>query len=375
MVRTGNEQGAGVTSALRKSYDRAVAAGRIRCDEAQLRALARLDSISAYLEATSERQRGLLTGLLSRRVTPPRGLYLWGGVGAGKSMLMDMFFEATDIRRKRRVHFHAFMQEIHAALNRARRAGTIDPIAPVARSVADSARLLCFDEMQITDIADAMIVGRLFEKLFDAGVIVVATSNRMPDTLYENGLNRQLFLPFIALIKARMEVHHLNTEADYRQLKLAGEAGWFTPLGAESRRAMDRVWQALTEGAETTLCLQVQGREVVLPRFHNGAARAGFDDLCARPLGAADYLAIAGALRVLLIDEIPRLSRARANEAKRFTTLIDTLYEARLRLVCSAAAPPEALYETGPGAFEFRRTASRLREMQSQDWTGAEARR
>ena len=362
-----------MSSALRSSYDQAVARGALRADAAQLQALEKLETIARHLEATSERQRRLLTGLLSRRVTPPRGLYLWGWVGAGKSMLMDMFFATTDIRRKRRVHFHAFMQEIHAALNRARRAGTVDPIAPVARSVADAARLLCFDEMQITDITDAMIVGRLFEKLFDAGVIVVATSNRMPDDLYRDGLNRQLFLPFIALIKARMEVHHLNTEADYRQLKLAGEASWFTPLGDDSRRAMDRVWQALTDGDETTLSLQVQGREVVLPRFHNGAARAGFADLCTRPLGAADYLAIAGAVRVLLIDDIPRLNRARANEAKRFTTLIDTLYEARVRLVCSAETAPEALYETGPGAFEFRRTASRLREMQSKDWVATDA--
>ena len=357
-----------MTSRLRQDYDRAVAEGAIRRDPAQQEALLRLERIAARLEATSARQRRLLTGLLARPLPAPPGLYLWGGVGAGKSMLMDMFFAATGIRRKRRVHFHAFMQEIHSALNRARRAGTVDPISPVARTVAERARLLCFDEMQITDIADAMIVGRLFEKLFEAGVTVVATSNRKPDDLYRDGLNRQLFLPFITLIKARMEVHHLDTGADYRQLKLAGKASWFTPLGAAADAAMDRVWADLTGGREAALRLCVQTREVVLPRFHNGAARCGFDDLCARPLGAADYLAIAGALRVLLIDGIPRLARARAAEARRFTTLIDTLYEARTRLICSAETAPEELHEAGPGAFEFRRTASRLREMQSEGW-------
>jgi cell division protein ZapE len=360
-----------VKSALKSKYDRIAASGEIITDPAQIAVLDELDKIRTYLEATSERQRGMLSGLLSRKVTPPPGVYIWGGVGAGKSMLMDMFFATTDISRKRRVHFHAFMQEIHTALSRARRSGTVDPVTPVAQAVAAQARLLCFDEMQISDITDAMIVGRLFEKLFAAGVIIVTTSNRMPDELYKHGLNRQLFLPFIALIKARMRAHHLNTEADYRQLKLKGVKTWFSPLGPESSAALESIWQDLTRGKGEALALCVQSREVVLPSFFNGVARAGFADLCEAPLGPADFLAISQAVRLLILDDIPKLSRAKANEAKRFVILIDTLYEAKVRLICSAEAVPEQLYKSGPGAFEFARTASRLREMQAEGWGAA----
>jgi len=251
----------------------------------------------------------------------------------------------------------------------ARREGAPDALAPVgARLVADL-RLLCLDEMQITDITDAMLVGRLFQMLLDGGVVVVTTSNRPPDDLYKDGLNRKLFLPFIDLLKSRLEVCHLDAAADYRQDRLAGEQVYFHPLDAAALAGIDRLWRALTGGAEVApLTLVVQGREVVVPAFARGVARAGFWDLCGRPLGAADYLALADAVEVLVLDDIPRLSRRNFNEAKRFVTLVDALYEDRVRLIASAAEEPERLYLEGAGAFEFERTASRLREMQSAGW-------
>ena len=307
-------------------------------------------------------------GFFRKAAEPPMGLYLWGGVGRGKSMLMDLFVANLDGIPSRRVHFHAFMQEIHNKMHEVRKTGVDDAIAPVAAEVADSVRLLAFDEMQITDITDAMIVGRLFQALFAAGVVVVTTSNRVPDDLYKNGLNRDIFLPFIALIKERMVVHELASPRDYRQDRLAGTQVYFTPVNAESRAAMDAVWDDLAQGPGTPLTLKVKGREVVIPAFYNGMARAGFHALCGRALGAADYLALAEAVRVLLIDDIPRLGRSNFNEAKRFVTLVDALYEAKVRLICSAAAQPEMLYVEGEGKFEFERTASRLREMQAEGW-------
>lgn len=299
---------------------------------------------------------------------PPKGLYLWGGVGRGKSMLMDMFVAHLDDIPARRVHFHAFMQEVHAAMHEARKTGVEDAIAPVAADVIASVRLLAFDEMQITDITDAMIVGRLFEALFAGGVVVVTTSNRVPDDLYKNGLNRDLFIPFINLIKERMVVHELVSPTDYRQDRISGSPVYFTPVNAESRAAMDAVWSDLTGDRDAPMYLHVKGRRVLIPRFHNGMARARFHDLCGQPLGAADYLALADAVRVLLLDDIPTMGRSNFNEAKRFVTLIDALYEARVRLVASAAAAPEMLYLEGEGTFEFERTASRLREMQEDGW-------
>jgi cell division protein ZapE len=283
-------------------------------------------------------------------------------------MLMDLFVQHLDGIPARRVHFHAFMQEIHAALHEARKGNTEDAIQPVAARVAASVRLLAFDEMQITDITDAMIVGRLFEALFKAGVVVITTSNRHPDELYKNGLNRDLFLPFIALLKARMEVVELESPTDYRQNRLGGTQVYFTPAGADSRAAMEAVWDDLAGGPGAPLHLKVKGRSVEIPAFRNGVARAGFHELCGKPLGPGDYLALAEACKVLMIDNIPTLSRSNFNEAKRFVTLIDALYEARVRLICSAAAKPEMLYLEGEGTFEFERTASRLREMQAADW-------
>ncbi len=302
------------------------------------------------------------------RPEPLAGLYLYGGVGRGKSMLMDLFFDLAPLKRKRRVHFHAFMQEVHAGIAAARARGVGDPIPHVADAVAESATLLCFDEMQISDIADAMIVGRLFEALFERGVVVVATSNRHPDDLYKDGLNRQVFLPFIAMLKERLDLHHLEGGEDHRRDRTVGEPRWIHPLGPEADAAADRIWRELSDGPESPLALKVAGRETVLPRAAEGAARTTFDALCGRPLGAGDYLALAEAVDALLLERVPRLSRARNNEARRFVTLIDALYEAGVRLYATAEAPPDDLYMEGPGAFEFRRTASRLEEMRSADW-------
>ena len=346
---------------LSQIYDRLVADGTLSHDAAQEAVLPEFERIRAGLAQPAKK------GWFRKSAEPPKGLYLWGGVGRGKSMLMDMFVGSLTIPC-RRVHFHAFMQEIHKGMHAARQQGIEDALAPVAKEVADSVRLLAFDEMQITDITDAMIVGRLFQALFDAGVVVVTTSNRVPDDLYKDGLNRQLFLPFIELVKEKLVVHEMVSPTDYRQNKLAGTPTYFTPLNDDSHTRMEAVWNDLTGGVGAPLTLIVNKREVVIPAFCNGVARAGFYDLCGKPLGPADYLALAEAARVLLIDNIPQLGRSNFNEAKRFVTLIDALYEARTRVICSAAAAPEFLYVEGEGTFEFERTASRLREMQSEEW-------
>jgi cell division protein ZapE len=348
-------------------YDTRVAEGLLRPDPAQREVLLRLEALRERLEAP--RKTSLFRLFKAPEATGPMGLYLWGGVGRGKSMLMDLFYAHVGIAEKRRVHFHAFMQEIQGALHEARKTGVDDAIRPVAEAITKDLRLLCFDEMQITDIADAMIVGRLFEKLLNAGVMVVTTSNRPPKDLYKEGLNRALFLPFIRLLETRLEVHELAAVTDYRQDRLAGEQTWFCPADRAARAQIDLIWKDLTGGREEELILEVKGREVHLPRYWAGMARAGFWDLCGRPLGPADYLALVGAVRVLVLEDVPRLDSTKFNEAKRFVTLVDALYEGRVRVIMSADAEPESLYLEGSGSFEFERTASRLREMQSADWS------
>ena len=342
-------------------YAARVADGSLTPDSAQEAALPEVERIRVALAEPVKKK------LFRKAPEPPKGLYLWGGVGRGKSMLMDMFVDSLNVPA-RRVHFHAFMQEIHAEIHAARQRGVEDPIKPVAKSASDAIRLLAFDEMQITDITDAMIVGRLFEQLFAAGVVVVTTSNRVPDDLYKDGLNRQIFLPFIDMLKDKMVVHELSSPTDYRQDRLSGAQVYFSPNDSHAKSEIDGIWHELTHGREEPLTLIVKGRDVELPRFHNGVARAKFYDLCGKMLGPADYLALADAVRVLIIEDIPRLSRSNFNEAKRFVTLIDALYEAKVRLIASAAANPEMLYVEGTGTFEFERTASRLREMQAADW-------
>ncbi len=353
---------------LTEIYEARVAEGRLRADPAQHAVLPVLETLRAWLEANATRKVGLFAGLFAKPPQPPKGLYLWGGVGRGKSMVMDLFVENLGIAQKRRVHFHAFMQEIHKGMHAARQRGVDDALKPVAEAVAKELRLLAFDEMQITDITDAMIVGRLFQLLTEQGVVIVTTSNREPEELYKNGLNRALFLPFIAWIRERFVVQELESPHDYRQHRLTGAQVYFHPAG-QSGAAIDAIWADLSGGAQgEPLLLEVNGRAVELPRFANGVGRATFWDLCARPLGPADYLAIAGAVRVLILEDVPQLSASNYNEAKRFVTLIDALYEAKVRLICSAADAPERLYTEGTGAFEFERTASRLREMQDAAW-------
>ncbi len=347
-----------------------IAQGVLHPDPAQEAAAEKLERIRTALLQQPAPRRGGLKGFFGKAPEPERidGLYMWGGVGRGKSMLMDLFFGAAPIERKRRVHFHAFMQEVHAALHEARKTGVDDAILPVAEDIIAHVDLLCFDEMQITDVADAMIVGRLFDKMFAAGVTVVTTSNRPPRDLYKDGLNREIFLPFIALIEAHMPVHELVAAQDYRQGRLTGSPVYFTPNNHEARSAINALWEDLCDGEAHPLILRVQGRDVELPAFRNGVARAGFFDLCGHALGPADYLAIADAVRVLVLTDVPQLGRSNFNEARRFVTLIDALYEAHVRLICSAAAEPEFLYIEGEGSFEFERTASRLREMQAEGW-------
>ena len=353
---------------LTQIHDARVSAGTLRPAPGQHAVLPLLESLRLWLEENATRKVGLFAGLFARPAMPPPGLYLWGGVGRGKSMLMDLFFAATEITAKRRVHFHAFMQEIHHGMHAARQQGVEDALAPVADSILRDTRLLAFDEMQISDITDAMIVGRLFEKLFAGGAVIVTTSNRPPEDLYLNGLNRAIFLPFIAMLRVRMQVSELESPNDYRQHRLSGAQVYFHPAGRAEGK-IKAIWHDLTGGAAgEPLRLPVNGREVELPRFASGIGHATFWELCAKPLGAADFLAIAAACRVLILEDIPQLSAANYNEAKRFVILIDALYEAKVRLICSAADEPERLYIEGTGSFEFERTASRLREMQSADW-------
>lgn len=352
---------------LTEIYEARVAAGDLHADPAQRAVLPDLEAIRVWLEANPERKRGLL-GFFAGKPDQPKGLYLWGGVGRGKSMVMDLFVHSVGIQAKRRVHFHAFMQEVQRAMHEARKKSVKDPLQPFADRVAAKVRLLAFDEMQITDITDAMVVGRLFQKLLDQGVVIVTTSNRVPEDLYKNGLNRQVFLPFIALLRARLTVAELESPTDYRQHRLQGAQVYFHPATTAHGKIME-IWTDLTGGDKgQPLVLPVNGRTVEVPCFANGVAHATFWDLCAKPLGPADYLAIAAACRVLILEDIPRLSAENYNEVKRFVTLIDALYEARVRLIASAADEPEQLYMEGTGAFEYERTASRLREMQSEGW-------
>ncbi|MEQ1617687.1 MAG: cell division protein ZapE [Terricaulis sp.] len=302
----------------------------------------------------------------------PRGLYLWGPVGRGKSMLMDLFFEAIAVKKKRRTHFHEFMLETHARLREARanRGESHEQIiAQIARQIAEESQLLCFDEVQVTDIADAMILGRLFERLFAEGVVMVATSNRPPDELYKNGLNRQLFLPFIALLKQRLDLIAIAGARDYRLAQLMAAPVYYWPLGPAAEEAMARAWDRLTLGASPhAVTLDVGGRPLQVERQAAGVARFAFAELCGRPLGVGDFLELAERFHTVLVEHIPCLSPSMREEAARFRTLVDALYEAKVKLVASAETEPAGLYPAGDQSFEFERTASRLMEMRSESY-------
>jgi len=364
-----------------EKYEARIESGQLTPDPVQATAAAALNDLEHRL---ANRKTG---GWFSKAETVT-GLYMWGGVGRGKSMLMDLFFESAPVEARRRVHFHEFMAEVHDRLDawrklsqddrkrsewRVKGAGD-DPIAPVAKQIASEASLLCFDEFQVTQIADAMVLARLFEALFDMAVTVVATSNRHPNDLYKDGINRPLFLPFIEHLKAHCDILELASERDYRLDRLIEAPVWYAPLNAESEAALDRAWDRLTLGAEPQHCvLTVKGRKLEVHREAAGVARFTFEELCARPLGSRDYLAIAANFNTVILSGIPTLGPENRNEAARFVALIDALYEAKIKLVASAAAEPESLYPEGDGSFEFERTASRLHEMRSTDYL-AEAR-
>jgi cell division protein ZapE len=367
-----------MSQTLSAAYRDRLASGELKPDPAQAAAVETLSRLEHELNALGEPSFGLS---FFKRPKSLRGVYLWGPVGRGKSMLMDLFFAAAPVAKKRRVHFQAFMAEIHghvdawrkgdAAARRARfgQARGDDPITPIAELVAEQAKLLCFDELQVTDIADAMILGRLFEALFERGVVLVATSNRAPDDLYKDGLNRQLFLPFIAMLKERLDVVRVAGPVDFR-LELMRTAGvYFTPLDAAAEAGFDALWRDVLGGAEEVgVTLEVLGRKLRLPRAAGGLARSSFASLCVAALGPPDYLAIADRFTTVFIEAVPVLTPERREAARRFVTMIDTLYEAGTRLVVLAQAEPDDLYPAGDGAFEFERTASRLHEMRSADW-------
>lgn len=366
-------------SVLHDAYDERLAAGDIRPDPAQAAALRALTRLEAAL-AAAEPANGLKR-LFRKAPAGQRGVYLFGPVGRGKSMLMDLFYETAPVALKRRTHFHVFMGEVHrlidawrkgdAAQRKARfgQAKGDDPIPPVADVVAGQAKLLCFDEFQVTDIADAMILGRLFEALFARGVTLVATSNRLPDELYRNGLNRQLFLPFIDLLKANVEVVEVDGPHDYRLDRLRAAGVWFSPNDPDNQRTFDALWRdMLGKEEESGATLEVLGRKIHLPHASGGLVRATFSSLCSVALGPNDYLAIAANFHTVFLEDVPKLSPNRREEARRLVILIDALYEARTKLIVLAEAEPVQLYPAGDGAFEFERTASRLQEMRSADW-------
>jgi cell division protein ZapE len=366
---------------LTVQYGALVAAGEIERDRAQEAVVDRLALLDQRLAqhrlARKSSSLGWLFGARERRKEPIKGLYIFGDVGRGKTMLMDLFFAASPVVRKRRVHFHEFMGDVHERVTAFRRqqkngnGADEDPIRLTAAAIADESWLLCFDEFNVTDIADAMILGRLFRRLFELGVVVVATSNVAPGELYLDGLNRALFLPFIALIEHHMEVVELAARTDFRLEKLAGQPIWYVPADAAAAAALDEAWRRLTGGHPgAAQDLRVLGRILRVPRAAKGVARFGFDELCEQPLGAADYLKIAHEFHTVIVDRIPVMDYDQRNEAKRFIILIDTFYDNAVKLLASAAAEPDMLYLAHEGfeAREFKRTASRLIEMRSQSY-------
>ena len=363
------------------AYRSMIANASLAADPAQAMAVDRLqdlwERLRDYDPGPAQPAGGsFLSRLMRRRHAEeyvPTGLYLVGEVGRGKSMLMDLFFDTADVARKQRIHFHRFIQGVHGRIHALRKARpeVSDPIPPVADQIAAEASLLCFDEFQVNDIADAMILGRLFQALFDRGVVVVTTSNTAPDDLFKGQPGRDAFLPFIGLIRQRLELLVMDGGRDYRRERLRGLRTWQVPVDAMSRQALDKAFVRLTGGsAIRPVTLTVMGRDLVVPQASDGVARFDFDRLCNTALGAGDYLAIATTFHTLVVDGIPRLSPENFDQARRFIVLVDTLYDQRVKLIASADAPPDKLYQRGENAKMFERTASRLDEMQSEDWLG-----
>ncbi len=362
------------------AYRAMVASGELAPDNAQALAAERLQNLWVKLRGYDpppwRPERGLISRLWRRRPVEEAGgqacgLYLVGDVGRGKSMLMDLFYARADVRRRRRIHFHAFMQEAHRRIHAWKQANpqADDPIPPLADAIAAEAALLCFDEFQVNDIADAMILGRLFGALFERGVVVVATSNTAPDDLFRGKPGRDAFLPFIALLKQNLDVLALEGERDFRRARLTLRPTWQVPADGRAERALDAAFAALTAGASVhPTSLLVMGRRLSIPMAAQGVARFEFAELCGAALGAGDYLALATHFHALVLDGVPRLSPDNFDEARRFIVLVDTLYEHRVKLIASAEAQPDQLYQRGEGAQAFARTASRLYEMQSAEY-------
>jgi cell division protein ZapE len=360
-------------NAVAQKYEELLSAGELQPDEDQRKAVAVLDRLAAELEQPVN--GGILSRIRGKKTPRPRGVYMWGGVGRGKSMLMDLAFSAIAVEAKRRVHFHEFMLEVHERLRIERQSESGDPIPPVANAIAAEAKLLAFDEMVINNSADAMILSRLFSHLVAEGVTVITTSNRPPRDLYLGGLNRELFLPFIDLIEAEMDVVPLNGPTDYRLQRLGGFPTWYVPNGPEATQALSKAFFRLTDYPPEdrehvpSADIPVQGGRILhVPKCLKGVAVFSFKRLCGEARGAADYLAIARRFHTIILVGIPKLGPQNRNEAARFVTLIDALYEHKVKLLAAAGAQPAELYERGDGAFEFERTASRLIEMQSEEY-------
>lgn len=357
---------------ISKKYQDLVASKAINEDVEQQRIVKILDNLLFEVNSNLKEEKSFFSKIFSsKNDVNIKGFYLWGGVGRGKSMLMDLFFESCEIPSKRRVHFHSFMAMIHKEIHKWRQEkkhnSGDDPISPLAKNIANESKILCFDEFQVTDIADAMILGRLFDKLFEKGVVVFATSNRPINHLYKDGLQRERFLPFLDLFNNKMNELEIKSQTDYRLAKIKSlSISYRYPLDASSDKFLLNIFNNLINNAKfETKTLKVNGRELIFNKYSSKAILTSFDELCNRPLGASDYIAIAQEFDTILLANIPKLTAEYRNEAKRFVTLIDELYEHDVKLICTAAASPDELYVTGDGSFEFERTVSRLKEMQS----------
>lgn len=368
---------------MKSAYDKLIAAGHIELDPNQVILVQKFDALLASLDKKRLSRKSSALGWLFAKKTPEviKGLYIWGDVGRGKSMLMDMFFDTLPHKRKRRAHFNDFMQDAQDRIHKHRKAykagetSEEDPIPKVAEALADEAAVLCFDEFTVTDIADAMILGRLFEAMFNEGVVVVATSNVEPKNLYTNGLNRKIFLPFIDLLTENVDVFNLDARTDFRLEKLDQAPVYYSPLNAKTKKSMNETWERLTGTTDApSEILELKGRTLEIAQAASGVARVSFKTLCLEPRSAADYLAIARNYHTVFLEDIPVMQREDHNAAKRFILLIDTLYDNHIRIVASAEAKPDKLYTatSGTEAFEFKRTISRLHEMQSREYIGAQ---
>jgi cell division protein ZapE len=358
------------------AYNQLVTNKKISDDPAQRKVLTKLDVLKQEIEAANAVKKGLLKKVFNKKKAAPKGLYIWGGVGRGKSMLMDLFYANLNVESKRRTHFHAFMIDVHKRIkewqdeSKESKASRNDVIQVVADEIARESKVLCFDEMQVKDIADAMILGRLFSKLFEEGVTVIATSNRPPDDLYKDGLQRDRFLPFIEIFKQKMNVHDIESDTDYRLLTIKGmETTYFHPLGAEADKFIENALAELTrnEGAKKII-LRVKGRRIDVEKAFADVAMFSFAELCEKPLGAEDYIEVAKRFSTVLLRDIPKLHAGNRNEALRFINLIDAFYEAKTNIICTADASVTELYDGADNSFEFQRTISRLIEMQSDSY-------